>query len=147
MAALLRNTTISVLLLISAACSGAVDDALPSRTDCIVKIDMQWPTDMAVSMREKIIDEIGTAILLSAAKGGPDISADLALPRHERDVMYLQFKQACDHRLEHASNLATYVYRTVNRAPTMVVSDQKIEPGPDTIEVWGATWSDQPERD
>ena len=105
---------------------------------------MQWPSDMGVAEREEIIDEISTTILLSAAKGGPNISADQAVPRLERDVLYLQFKEACDRRLQYANEMIIYVHKIVARAPKMTLVNQKMNPGPDTIEVWGPAWSDKP---
>jgi len=118
---------------------------LPQRSDCIVKVILHWPNDIASEMQEDIINKISTTIMFSAAKGGPNVHPNLSVPRDRRDLIYLQFKKNCPQRFESAFDLFNYVTEAVPAAPSFVVTRERIIPGNDAIDVWGPEWADSPE--
>ena len=127
------------------ACT-ANDQPLPLRRDCIVKIQIEWPAQYrSASEREGLIREISNAMVMSGSRGGPPYLADQAIPRGQRDVIYLQFEKKCADRLEMARDLVAYVDQTVPGSPELLVSPEVVEPSTETIEVWGPSWSDSPD--
>jgi hypothetical protein len=135
-----------LLLLLIAGCDSQKNEALPSRSDCIVRINMYWPNGLDASRRESIINNIDNAIGFSSHRGGPKISIDTSFPRDRRDVFYVQFGENCRHRLRVAHRLVGYLERTLPRAPQMQVSKKVIKPNVSTIDVWGPQWSDSDKR-
>lgn len=133
----------SMLLMAVSACESSSEERLPSRSECIVRINLQWPKVYNTLKRESIISNIGEAIGFSAAQGGPDMTIQAAFPRKRRDILYVQFSKDCQHRIEHAHALAAYLKKTVPDVPAMQVSKKVIKPSDDTINVWGSQWRDE----
>jgi hypothetical protein len=140
---LLFVLVVNALMVAVSGCNSPNGQQLPSRSDCIVRIDLAWPKIYSTSGREAIIDNLGKAAGFSAARGGPDIQMQTAFPGQRRDVFYVQFDRDCEHRLEHARDLVAYLKRVVPKAPAMHVSDDVIKPGNDTINAWGPEWRDK----
>lgn len=139
---------LSMIVMVSAvACGEPAAVHLPSRSECIVKINLHWPSGADSAERERIIEEISSAVMFSAARGGPEVRTNQAFPRAERSVMYLQFEAACRERIENTENLLAYVKSVVPKTPEVSISNELVEPGSDTIDVWGPAWADKPMTD
>ena len=135
----------AIIVLMQTQICWSGDQALPMRKDCIVEIQIDWPANLRPIEREELINEISHAISLSAASGGPDVAASQAIPKNERNTIYLQLESNCTERLDIARSLVSYVNETVPQSPSMVVLQNDVEPGLDTIDVWGPSWSDRPD--
>jgi len=143
----LKFLLLSTVILQASTCK-AGDQLLPERKECIVKIEIKWPANApSADEKEIIIRQISSAISTSSSRGGPNYLVNQAIPRGHRDILYLQFGRDCIHRLEIARSLAEYVMEAVPASPDLLVAPEFVEPGPETIEVWGPSWSDSPEKD
>lgn len=129
-----------VLIALQCACAGP----LPERSDCIVKLVFDWPENIAFEKREGMIKRIARTITFSAAKGGPAVRPQISAPLAHRSLMYLQLSHDCDARLSRSRALVDYVNKVVPSAPPIRVSTDRVQPGPDTIDVWGPDWADKP---
>jgi len=139
-------------LLLSVSCiylpaCDASESALPYRRQCIVRVDIDWPATTTKDFsKEKLLREISRVISTSESLGGPGYLVSQAIPSNNRDVIYLQFKQDCTNRLEMATRLTEFVSKSVTNAPDFDVASEFVEPGLETIEVWGPSWQDSPDQ-
>lgn len=147
MTARFRRTAILLITLatVLAACSSSSSSDVPRRSDCIVKIALQWPVDISPREQEKTIDQMSSAMLFARAKGGPNLNPGQAFPNHRRDLLFLQFERECESRVRNAQELMEYVRTRVPTAPLFSVSHEVIQPGVDTIDLWGPPWRDSGE--
>lgn len=117
----------------------------PYRADCIVKIEFEWPAGTTDATREAAINVIIGRMHSSVAPGGSDIVLpSLALPVDNRSAMYMQFLEQCDERFDIAERIVSIGLAGVEGAPLTAVSHDRIEPGEETINVWGPPWRDHP---
>lgn len=145
---MIRNVVLSVTftLVVTAICAcGAGDRALPLRKDCIVKIALEWPEKVTVQEREDVIAKVGIAMSLAATKLGQDYTINLAVPKSNRNAIYIQFKRNCSAREQMARRIVSHVKETVLSSPPMFLVPAVVEPGPDTIDTWGPSWADRPD--
>ncbi len=135
-----------LLIGLSAANSCTAEESrLPNRRDCIVRIDMHWKEITGMNDdRERVIGDLNRAISMAAASGGPNYDVSQSIPP-ERNVVFLQFKDDCADRAKMADELSSYVMEAVANSPPLIVSREVIDPGVDTIDVWGPSWADPPD--
>lgn len=138
---LVSSTLLIVFQLAGASCS-ANEGALPARKDCIVHIQLDWDASTPPADRLRIVNNVAEVISQAPAALGRDYLSSVAVPRGEPISIYLQFVRGCSRRVNMATKLIQLVRNNVVDAPSMEIDSAEIEPGPDTIDVWGPAWSE-----
>ena len=80
--------------------------------------------------------------MYEGARIAPGVGPSQAFPKGNSSAFFLQFTQGCDERLHYAELLVDHVRAQVSRAPELIASGDRVEPGDDTIQVWGPDWRD-----
>lgn len=130
-----------VSLCLVASCSGA-EVNLPSRSECIVKVDFSGHLAPMENL-EMIYPRISQAIR-SAHKNGFVIRApSMVVSNKDRRSIYLQYRERCSERHYHTENLfREFVEPNVPEVAGYEISNEIITPSPETIDVNGIYWSD-----
>jgi hypothetical protein len=136
---------ITLVIGLSAACVDS-EPRLPLRKDCIAKVILDWPPALSSSAKEETVEDIVDAIMFSGARGGPDHHPSLAVQGKSRELLYMQFRKDCKHRVRNAQELMAYVKTVVPNSPMFRTSTKTVKPSAETISVWGPHWRDKPEH-
>lgn len=123
------------------SCSEA-QSKLPSRAECIVRVDFVDEQILGHEL-EEIYPAVSAAIRQSNRKGFSVKPPSLAIPSDNRKVIYLQYKEKCSERFRLTTELfSSYVKKSVNSLPKYEISRDRISPSSSTIDVQGIYWSD-----
>lgn len=137
----MRNIILLVLvLLVSASCAEANVEKYFSRSDCIVKVELDWPNGVTREQKNKTIGLVISYISKSnRASKFPIFS--LSVPYLDRNSMYIVFSERCDTRLALAQEfMKKYLQIDVKNFPKYKVLSDVIQPGLETVEFSGPYW-------
>ena len=133
---------VASMIWVNVSCSK--EESARLRADCIVEINLQWPRETSTRDKVKTAQEMLKRIRSSSNEGRITSSPDVAIQGKELELLYLQFSMDCDGRMQSAGILMQSVLSRVPGTPAYSISNSRIEPGPNTIEVWGPSWTDRP---
>ena len=111
------------------ACSTASTQSLPTRQECIVKVLSLAPTQTK-------FESDGLKGLVATAASMHMPLAGIAV--HGPRVAYLQFSQTCTRRFSMAGRIMSARFPETD----FRIEHELVEPGPHTINMSGASWSD-----
>lgn len=115
------------------------------RSDCIVRINIEWRNDINEEAKEHTIRSITDVIRTAPDLGFNRSPPSSAIQGNERQFIYYQFKDDCENRLENARLLLSHVRRMLENPPPLEVDSRSFLPGLDTIRSSGPWWIDQEE--
>ncbi len=123
----LASLVVSFSVLGMASCAWSAE-GLPSRSDCLVRVD--FPKGF---QDDQEVDGLAIA---------SELGVPLAAYGARRGALFLQFEEACEQRRAFTMKwMEAYMARS-SWPMEWVVSDERIAPGRDTIDVRGEAWRD-----
>ncbi len=134
----LDKVSIIVIVLVSLlSCNVKSNDSdTYSRSDCIVRVDLTWPSDASFDKRIDVINEVRTPSKLKKVVAGYTIDSD-----GSPDSIYIQFfPSGCGKKRVMAEEFLRGVSRSIPDFPPYNVSNDRIYPSSKTIELNGPSW-------
>ena len=131
------------VLFVTVSVSACADLPRYKRSDCIVRINVEWPSGMNEETKEDSIRSIADAVRKAPDLGFNRIQPSSAIQGDKRQFVYYQFKDDCEHRIENAETLLSHVRRELGNQPSLTVDPGSFEPGVDTIRSSGPWWLNQ----
>ena len=134
----LDKVSILVIVLISLLSCNAesYDSDMFSRSDCIVRVDLTWPSDASCDKRIDVINEVRTPSKLKKVVAGYAIESD-----GSPDSIYMQFfPSGCGKKRVMAEEFLRGVSRSIPDFPPYNVSNERIYPSTKTIDLSGPSW-------
>ena len=136
----IKILTIAVMLSIF-GCADTDEVVLYSRSDCIVKVTISW--DVHGVERVKAMNTLMDLILdYQEAGHSEELLSGLAFQKNGSEV-YLQYGSDCEQRANNARDLFSGpVHEFLDGKAYVHITEEKVEPGVDTISLEGERWID-----
>lgn len=135
---MIRLLVLSFIIVLSAC---TTDDILPSRSDCILKVEFEFLGEENKKNRSynKLITKLSE---LNSSLYDVDIAAIRSYV--EDGVLYLQFASNCEQKSDMGRLIVDIALSDLGYGDyfSYQVSDKRISPGTKTIDVRGAIWRD-----
>ncbi|MEJ1415510.1 MAG: hypothetical protein RNU03_01275 [Candidatus Sedimenticola sp. (ex Thyasira tokunagai)] len=127
-----------VVFLLQGCNSSDESEAVYSRSDCIVRVDLYWPDTFSYDDKVDVTNEIRIPASLRG------IAAGYAIPvKGEPDLIYIQyFPQGCDKKHDLSEKFFNELRSKINDFPSFVISKDLILPSTRTIKLTGSAWKD-----
>jgi hypothetical protein len=134
----LVSLSLTCLTLVSATTGHA--DTRPTRSECIIGFRLDW------SQVKADRHEVHNALSLGP-EGMQKIEARPAIKQSlDGTRLYFQFERNCETKQDLAAGAIAFWRSKGLDLPRFERIEEPIVPSPETIEVWGPAWRDEPER-
>lgn len=132
-----RLIVAGIVLIVLQGCNEISDgEASFSRSDCIVRIDVIWPTGTTYDEKVDIVNKVRTPDSLRKVVAGYMIKSE-----GSPDSIYIQFyPDGCGRKHDLAEDFMRGVGQEVSGMPQHNVSNDRISPSTKTIDLKGAVW-------
>ena len=110
-----------------------------TRQQCIVKVDLLWEYSEQNQI-ESIIKSIFASFEKTAELSFIDNMPSYVVPWKNRNVLYLQFRNNCEKRIEMAHKFLSEASKRIEKHPSYIVKKDIVEPHPSTIYITGEHW-------
>jgi hypothetical protein len=132
----LRHAALGALFMVAACGKDTATSQLPLRSDCIVGARLIWPEYITETDAQATVARMTNELTRHRQPG-------LAGIRNQghREI-YVIYSDDCQARHTRFGYLVRQLQLKIYQAPRLEVIDGVIEPGPETIQVYGPQWRD-----
>ena len=136
------------ILLILAFMLPAYSQAEPeyTRSQCIVKMILEWENRIDLLDREEIIGSISIVFGNTFLEIYQSTPPSMTYQGDDREYIYIQYKSMCDQKYPTTRNILSRIESEFQNYVNFFVSDETIQPSPDTIDIYGEYWIDGDSR-
>lgn len=138
----MRILVVTVALILLAFPNNGRSEAKFTRSQCLVRVDFSWDTEIREEARGEILRQIAHNLAGSFREtystAGPSAASKPGPRRH----LYLQYGSHCDDKHRITRELMARMMPELSTLLTYQVSDEIIQPGRDTMQLYGDQWID-----
>lgn len=126
----------------SPGADGSSATTAPTRAECIVAVQLVWDGRLSSRDRSDFLRDAVVPALSGLPRDEYPWLAGSTFPGPEKKMMYIQFSQECEARLDLAAGVIENVGLERLSQVRAIIKDEIVRPGPQTIDLRGPDWSD-----
>lgn len=131
-----------ILIFATASAASCANSPRYTRTECITKVKLYWPSEMSAMNREKTIDEVFSIEKKMQQTEHKLPIAGFGIRNADRSDFYVQYRDSCASKNEMTNDFFRRLAHEISQFPKYEVSNEIVVPSPKTIDMRGSSWVD-----
>lgn len=132
---------ILVLIFLTSSCSDSIK-SLPSRTECIIKVELLWKQNITEKSRAIDMNLLLDSLYKSYFNKHNRTTAPPASQFHglKAEELFLQYTENCDDKFKITHEILSESLNNLKNLESYKVDENNHDPGRSTIDVSGSYW-------